>query len=216
MAGRWGLEALMNFWKRLEAALIEKNISEAELSRRLGLNQASITGWKIHGSIPRADIAVKAAKLLDTTVEWLLEGNKVEVSKSGDNYFLVPVLNQTLSAGNGDLLPETDITQGLVAVPSFLREYGKNIAGLYVHGDSMEPTLKDGDLIVCSSSGWDDGEGLYAVRLNGKGYVKRVQVLAGKLVLMSDNPKYKPIEEPLESDDYSVIGKVLLIIKKAF
>lgn len=204
----------MNFWERLEAALDENRISEAELSRLLNINQSTVTGWKTRDAIPRADIAVKAAEILNTSVEYLIKGSFIDTKTLKKN-FLVPILNQELSAGKGSALPDNDEIKGLVALPSYLKEYGENIACLFVHGDSMEPTLKNGDMVVCTSLGWDNGEGLYAIRLNGNGYIKRIQVGTNKIIIRSDNPQYQPIEEPAESENFSVIGKVLLIIKKA-
>lgn len=204
----------MTFWERVKTALSENDLTEADLSRELNLTQASITGWKVKGSIPRADIACKTAKLLNTSVEYLIDG-KQRIITGGKNNYIVPILNQELSAGKGELLPDSDFIKGLVSLPSFLREYGENLAGLFVHGDSMQPTLNNGDLVVCTSLGWDNEEGLYAIRLNGNGYIKRIQVGAGKIYISSDNPKYKTIEESIDSECLEIIGKVVLIIKKA-
>ena len=204
----------MTFWERVKTALSENNLTEADLSRELNLTQASITGWKFKGSIPRADIACKTAKLLNTSVEYLIDG-KQQIITNGENSYIVPILNQELSAGKGDLLPDSDFIKGLISVPSYLREYGENLAGLFVHGDSMQPTLNNGDLVICTSLGWDNEEGLYAIRLNGNGYIKRIQVGAGKIYISSDNPKYKTIEESIDSECLEIIGKVVLIIKKA-
>ena len=203
----------MTFWERVKSALSENDLTEADLSRELNLTQASITGWKVKGSIPRADIACKTAKLLNTSVEYLIDG-KQQIITNGKNNYIVPILNQELSAGKGDLLPDSDFIKGLISVPSYLREYGENLAGLFVHGDSMQPTLNNGDLVICTSLGWDNEEGLYAIRLNGNGYIKRIQVGAGKIYISSDNPKYKTIEESIDSECLEIIGKVVLIIKK--
>ena len=205
---------LMTFWDRLEEALSDNHTTAAELSRHLGIGSSVINSWKMRGSIPRADIACRTAEALNTTVEYLITGKSSELNNNKKT-FLVPILNQQLSAGKGDILPEEDNVLGLIAVPAFLRKYGNNLACLYVHGDSMEPTLKNGDLVVCSSHGWDNSDGLYAIRLNGNGYVKRIQVGNGKVLILSDNPKYSPIEEPVDSDALDIIGKVLLIMKKA-
>lgn len=205
----------MTFWERVESALNDNNISEAELSKQIGLSQASITGWKTRGSIPRADIAYKTAEILNTTVEYLVSGkSKKIISTTKGNSFVIPVLNQELSAGKGIALSEEDVIKGFIQIPHFLREYGGNLAGLFVHGDSMEPTLKNGDLVICTSLGWDNEEGLYAIKLNGNGYVKRIQVKAGFIIIRSDNPKYPPIEEPLGSDAFEIIGRVVLRIQK--
>jgi phage repressor protein C with HTH and peptisase S24 domain len=85
--------------------------------------------------------------------------------------FVVPLLDQRLSAGNGSYLPEEDEAKALIHVPAYLARYGDQIRALEVDGDSMYPTLHRGDMVVCDSCGWS-GEGVYAVRMNGKGFVK--------------------------------------------
>ena len=202
------------FWNRLDKALKDNNITSAELSRRIGVAPSVINSWKIRDSIPRADIACKTAEALGTTVEYLITGNSSSEITTQKNTFLVPILNQELSAGHGDLLPEEDIVEGFLSLPLWLRKaYGKNLGALHVHGDSMQPTLNDGDMVVCDSFGWDKSDGLFAIRMNGNGYVKRLQVVSGKILIKSDNPNYDTITEPLESDSISIIGKVRLIIK---
>ena len=204
----------MTFWERLESALSDNDCTMADLGRKIQLSPTVINSWKTRGSIPRADIAVKTAEALNTTVEYLITGNTCcEISKS-KNTFLVPILNQELSAGKGDLLPEEDIVEGLLSLPIWLRKkYGNNLGALHVHGDSMQPTLNDGDMVVCDSLGWDKSDGIYAIRLNGNGYVKRLQVVSGKVLIKSDNPNYETITESLNSNAIDVIGKVRLIIK---
>jgi len=125
----------------------------------------------------------------------------------GNGAFRIPVLDQSLSAGKGQLLPDSDVSTGYIAVPKELKRYGNNLTALYVNGDSMEPTLQRGDLIVCDSCGWD-GEGIYALRMDGCGYVKRLARKPGKIVVISDNPKYEAWEEPAESQAIDIIGRV--------
>ena len=205
----------MTFWDRLEKSLDDNNVTASELSRTIGVASSVVYSWKIRDSIPRADIAVKVAEQLNTTVEYLVNGTdcNTQISKS-KNTFLVPILNQELSAGHGDLLPEEDVVEGLLSLPIWLRrKYGNNLGALHVHGDSMQPTLNDGDMVVCDSLGWDKSDGIFAIRLNGNGYVKRLQVVSGKVLIKSDNPNYETITEPLDSNSMSVIGKVRMIIK---
>jgi phage repressor protein C with HTH and peptisase S24 domain len=127
--------------------------------------------------------------------------------------FVVPLLEQRLSAGSGSYLPEKDEAKALIHVPSYLARYGDQIRALEVDGDSMYPTLHRGDMVVCDSCGWS-GEGVYAVRMNGKGFVKRVTQKPGKVVLLSDNPKYPALEEPAESQDIEIVGRVHCAITK--
>jgi phage repressor protein C with HTH and peptisase S24 domain len=79
----------------------------------------------------------------------------------------------------------------------------------------MYPALRRGDTVVCDSCGWS-GEGVYAVTMNGKGLVKRVTQRPGKVVLLSDNPKYPPLEDPEESQDIEIVGRVHCAITNFF
>ena len=204
----------MTFWERLESALSDNNCTMADLGRKIQLSPTVINSWKTRGSIPRADIACKTAEALNTTVEYLITGNSSNLISTSRKTFLVPILNQELSAGHGDLLPEDDVIEGLLPLPVWLRKkYGNNLGALHVHGDSMQPTLNDGDMVVCDSLGWDKSDGIFAIRLNGNGYVKRLQVVNGKVLIKSDNPNYETITEPLDSSAISIIGKVRMIIK---
>ncbi|MDR0584628.1 MAG: S24 family peptidase, partial [Treponema sp.] len=126
---------------------------------------------------------------------------------------VVPLLDQRLSAGPGAALPEADEAKALIRVPGYLARYGENIAALEVDGDSMEPTLHRGDMVVCDSLGWS-GEGIYAVRMGGSGFVKRITKAPGKVVIISDNPKYPLWEEPEGSEDFAIIGRVHCAITK--
>ena len=128
------------------------------------------------------------------------------------NDFVVPILDQSLSAGKGQILPDDDNPIGYIAVPKELNRYGNKLAAIYVNGDSMEPTLQRGDLVVCDSCGWD-GDGIYALRMDGCGYVKRLARKPGKLVVISDNPKYETWEETTESEAVSIIGRVHYALK---
>jgi transcriptional regulator with XRE-family HTH domain len=127
--------------------------------------------------------------------------------------FVVPLLDQQLSAGPGAALPEADEVKALIPVPGYLHQYGENIAALTVDGDSMEPTLHRGDMVVCDSLGWS-GEGIYAVRMGGSGFVKRLTKAPGKVVIISDNSKYPAREEPEGSEDFAIIGRVHCAITK--
>jgi phage repressor protein C with HTH and peptisase S24 domain len=68
-------------------------------------------------------------------------------------------------------------------------------------------------MVVCDSCGWS-GEGVYGLRIGGEGFVKRLTKRPGKLVIISDNPKYPTREEPEESQDIQIIGRVRCAIKE--
>lgn len=70
------------FYKRCEAIANSKNLSFYKIAKEINVTGATITGWK-KGSLPKADIAVKIAKILDVSVEYLVTGKE-------SNYELTP------------------------------------------------------------------------------------------------------------------------------
>jgi phage repressor protein C with HTH and peptisase S24 domain len=208
--------------------------TQGDFARLLGVAPSFISGIERNVKNLSRDLIERLLKNYDINVNWLLTGKGemfsnqqpheeafgskrpipiFSASELPDKAFLVPLLDQKLSAGSGNDLPEDDIETGLLPVPAYLSKYGKDIKALTVDGDSMYPTLHRGDMVVCDSCGWS-GEGIYALRMNGKGFVKRVTQRPGKVVLLSDNPKYPPHEEPEESQDIEIVGRVHCAITK--
>jgi transcriptional regulator with XRE-family HTH domain len=84
-----------------------------------------------------------------------------------------------------------------IEVEYMRRALGRDGAGfitVQVSGDSMEPTLAEGDLIIVDTARTNvDASGIYVVELQGDLLVKRVQRrMDGSLVLISDNAAYAP------------------------
>lgn len=88
-----------------------------------------------------------------------------------------------------------------------------NIKMLRVFGDSMEPTLKDGDwVLVDISRNFLDSDGLYLIKKTTALAVKRLQTtVSGDILIKSDNTKYDTEREPLSV--IVIVGKVVYTLK---
>lgn len=72
----------------------------------------------------------------------------------------------------------------------------------------MEGTLRDGDEILVDRTPRALRDGIHVVRAGDALLVKRLDTAQpGKVVLVSDNPAYRPIE--LAPDEVQVIGRVV-------
>ena len=121
---------------------------------------------------------------------------------------IIPLLENAASAGYGTDLEDDDTPVRYVQVPRHLAKYS-HLASLPVKGDSMEPTLHDGDLVVCDGGGWD-GDGIYVLKTFDTSYIKRVQMTSKGYEVISDNKMYKSFTESAES--LSIVGKVRAIL----
>jgi len=222
----------MDNWKLIKQLIQAKYPKLEVFARENGLSYNTLSGWISKNRPPRVDDAIKIAKGLGLTVEELFSpdleslveerekdgsGLKsalkvIKLSEIGQQQFLVPLLNQRVSAGHGADLTENEEEQALIPAPAWLSRYGRDVAALMVTGDSMEPTLKNGDLVVCDTHGWEY-DGVYVVQLGDQEYVKRVQKIPKLFRIISDNPKYPVMEEPAESQDLRIVGLVHCVVK---
>ena len=62
----------MNFWERVENLLDQKGINKKTLASEAGIDASNISKGLKSGGSPAADTAVKIAKFLNTTVEYLV------------------------------------------------------------------------------------------------------------------------------------------------
>ena len=208
----------------------EKNLKKVDVATVLDVTSSSISDIENGRREPSREFLIKFSRYYNVSLNWLFFGvgpkylsdavNPQLISKTSfkqvpvysetelpEGAFVVPLLDQRLSAGSGSYQPDRDEPMALVHVPEYLSRYGDKIAALAVDGDSMYPTLRRGDMVVCDSCGWS-GEGVYALRMGGDGFVKPITKAPGKIVILSDNPKYPPREEPEESEDIEIIGRV--------
>jgi phage repressor protein C with HTH and peptisase S24 domain len=77
-----------------------------------------------------------------------------------------------------------------------------------VEGDSMEPTLRDGDEILVDRAPRPLRSGLHVIRLDDVLLVKRLEPgPSGTLQVISDNPAYPRLERPRA--DIAILGRVV-------
>ena len=73
---------MLGFYERIDKILKEKKRSQKDLSEHLQISSAQVfANWKQRDFIPSADIAVKIAQYLGTTVEYLITGEEKNVYK---------------------------------------------------------------------------------------------------------------------------------------
>ncbi|MBO4858434.1 MAG: helix-turn-helix transcriptional regulator [Treponema sp.] len=81
----------MSFWKNVENELEYQNISRKDLAKRAGFAVSGISLGISNNSVPSADVAVRIAKVLNVSVEYLVTG------KNAKNENLTPQMNQLFS-----------------------------------------------------------------------------------------------------------------------
>lgn len=141
------------------------------------------------------------------------------VARQGDHevrYEVVPRYSVKASAGRGRGDVDEEVHGEFAFRADWMRRHlgraGTGFATIEVHGDSMQPTLLNGEEIVIDSQVRRvDVSGIYVIALRGDLLVKRVQrKLDGSLVVKSDNPAYEPETITAErAEDFRVVGRMV-------
>lgn len=140
-----------------------------------------------------------------------VEEKSSAASRAVNGWVDVPRLALDASAGPGAFAGAEEPFGALRFSGEWLRGMGLNPARLTtiaVAGDSMHPTLNDGDEILVDQSRQIPRDGIHVVRVGDSLLVKRLDTgMPGRLRLKSDNPAYDPID--LSPEDVAVIGRVV-------
>lgn len=103
----------------------------------------------------------------------------------------IPILRRVAA---GIPLTSFDETIGYTYIPESMADKGTYF-GLKISGDSMFPTVFDGDVVICREQpDAEDGQVVVAVVNGDDGVCKRMKKYDdGKIALMSDNALYAPM-----------------------
>lgn len=187
----------------------ERGVSFAELSRVLGRNPAYVQQYIERGSPRRLSEPDRA-----TLARYLGVAESLLGGPSDRQWIAVPRIDVAASAGPGGLV-EQDLYDGAMRVdPAMLRQLRVRPADasmIAVAGDSMLPTLADGDAILVDRGDRRGVSGaIHVVRHDGLLLVKRLVRGAGGVELFSDNPDYPPIALDGAPD---IVGRVVWLAR---
>lgn len=178
---------------RIAGLVNESGLSLRTLSKAIGVNHVSLSQW-VTGKNRPSDKGLEALCLyFHVSPAWVLYGD--DSAAGAQSIRLEDAISIPLLEAEGACGAREDLSQ-----------YGCGI--ITAKGDSMMPTLNNGDAVIVDVSQRDvTQDGLYAVELGGSTLIKRIQITHKGLLLLSDNTKYKPFTID-DGDTLNVIGRV--------
>ncbi|SNS75011.1 Phage repressor protein C, contains Cro/C1-type HTH and peptisase s24 domains [Sphingomonas laterariae] len=216
----------------LEALVRERGEDYASLSRMLGRNPAYIQQFIKRGTPRKLDEADRAALARYFGVDEALLGGparpagpRVATAERGGSrrtseFVAVPRLAVRASAGPGTL--DAELSEDRRGDRRFAFDAGwlralapggpVGLSLIRVEGDSMLPTLADGDDILVDRGDGADRlrDGVYVLRVDDVLLVKRllIQPADRRVTVASDNPAYPPLAD-CDPHDIHIVGRVV-------
>lgn len=211
---------------RLVAATNAK--SDSELARILDIQPQSVAAARKRQQIPGGWIELVAEKL-NISSNWLLFGEGSTLREVGStpasvsrdkvacdvDMVYVPLVEARMSAGTGSFVTGGDTEKRYGFRADFLSRKGQmsQMVLMRVEGDSMEPEIHHGDVVLIDQSQNQPRPGaLFAIGVEDLVYIKMIDTLPGKIILKSCNDAYPPLEIDARGDlvdGIRIVGKAI-------
>ena len=225
----------MNNLKRLRK---DKGMGQVELAKLLGIGQSSYSRYEVGLTDIPTDILTKLVDIFETSADDILGLNEPEpgwqvVKDPDDPRFppkvfpaepLVDLERETASipilgsvrAGYDNYCEEN--REGDIHVDPQFKVMHPEAYTLRVKGDSMEPEICHGDMVICAPDAEIRNNDVCIVCINGEvGTVKRIRFEGDGLTLIPANPHYRKMHytaEDVQSYPVTVQSKVVEVRHK--
>lgn len=161
--------------------------SRNDMCEALGVKYTTFTDWVKGNSYPRIDKIELMANYFGISKADLVEKRNSALAKNG---VTINVLGRVAAGIPIDCVEEIidteEITQDMASTGEFF--------GLQIHGDSMEPRMKDGDVVIVRQQDDAETDNIVIAVVNGnEATCKRLKKYADGIALISTNPSYEPM-----------------------
>lgn len=185
--------------------LSQNGISQTEICQTLGFSMSTFSDWVHAHTYPRIDKIELMANYFGIEKSDLVE----ERTKSQRAGVAINVLGR-VAAG----IPINAITE-IIDTEEISEDLAKtgDFFALKIKGDSMEPRIVDGDVVIVKQQeDAENGDTVIALVNGDDAVCKRLRKYRDGLELISNNPAYAPMffdKETIETKPVRIIGKVV-------
>lgn len=203
------------FSENLNSYIAKSEKTQLEIAKSIGVSPQTFNTWCKGIAIPRMGKVQALADYFNINKSDLIEDKKLNIDTVPiESDYTIPVLGR-VAAGYGkeaveEVIGQIEISPALAAKGDYF--------GLLIKGDSMIPTLYDGDTVIVQRV--DDAESgdLVIALVNGHDATcKRLQKYAEGIALIPQNPVYEPMrftESEIDTTPVKILGKVIEMRRK--
>ncbi|MBR2389002.1 MAG: helix-turn-helix domain-containing protein [Clostridia bacterium] len=197
----------MNFSERLKNLRKQNKITQEKLAAIIGVERSSIGKYESSTTIPSNETLIKIAQFFNVSTDYLL-GNNI-TRKTENKGYKIPVFGNVAAgvpiSAIEDIIDFEEIDEELAATGEYF--------GLIIKGDSMEPRMTTGDVVIVKSQSTIENGETAIVLVNGdEATCKKIKKTPEGVLLISTNPNYEPLfytNKQIEQLPVRIIGKVI-------
>lgn len=200
--------------EELDRLISKGNYGYAAISRMLGRNPSYVQQFIKRGSPRKLDDEDRKLLARFFGVDEQVLGGPANAVLDG--MVEIPVLDVEASAGFGAIATSENAQTRFGFDERWLRSLtsakSASLSIVRVMGDSMEPTLSNGDEVLVDASDHASRlrDGIYVLRADDALVVKRIAIKPGgkQITIASDNPAY-PTWNDMDRSEVHVVGRVI-------
>ena len=209
--------------KRMRETREYLGLSQKAMAENLGCSYQAWQGYEAGNNLPGGKI-LQRLNILGISIDWLLTGHGALTARTNlsatDSLAFVPHVDARLAAGDGSVNERLQIRDYIPFSRRYLaKKLGRGgidgLVVLEVSGDSMEPTISDGSLVMIDQGDRDVSGSIMAFVFEDCAYIKRLQKFPGGIDVVSDNKEFYPPHQITDADldRLNIIGRVRWIGK---
>lgn len=193
---------------RIKALRSKKQIKQIELASAVNVSQAALSGYETGKYEADLETYKRIANFFGVSLGYLLGDDEPNSVRS--DYIRIPVLGRVAAGIPIDAIEEVIDWEDISAD---MAVGGAEYFGLQIKGDSMEPKISSGDIVIVRKQPDVESGEVAVVLVNGDdATVKKVKKSAAGITLIANNPAYDPLfysNEDIEKLPVVILGRVV-------
>ncbi|HIX99855.1 MAG TPA: repressor LexA [Candidatus Dorea intestinigallinarum] len=173
----------------------------------LGVKYTTFTDWVKGNSYPRIDKIELMANYFGISKADLVEDHSI--NRSGKSGVTINVYGRVAAGIPFEMIEDVIDTE---EIAEELARTGEFFA-LQIHGDSMEPRMKEGDVVIVRRQEDAESDDTVIATVNGTDATcKRLKKYAEGIALIATNPAYEPMyfsNKEIEEKPVKILGRVV-------
>lgn len=204
--------------QRLREGMALRGLKQVDIVERTGINKGALSCYLSGKYIPKQNNIYLLAKALDVNEAWLMGADvpfeRIEhsaeeaTSKGIVKSVRIPVLGRVAA---GIPLEAIEEIIDYEEIPEVMARDGEYF-GLRIQGDSMEPKISNGDVVIVrKQDDADDGDLVIALVNGSDGCCKYLKKYSESIALVSTNPAYPPMyfsRDEVQQKPVRIVGRV--------
>ncbi len=197
------------FSRNLNFYISNSGKQQKEIAADLGISPTTFNTWCVGKIMPRMGKVQAIADYFNIGKSDLIDDKSNLIGKKVKKGIVINVLGRVAAGipieAIEDIIDTEEITEDMARTGEFY--------GLKIHGDSMEPRMCEGDVVIVRKQEDAESGDIVIAMVNGDDATcKRLRKYRDGIELISNNPAYKPMffsNDEIQSKPVKIIGKVV-------